>query len=1280
MKKNTRNMVCPAVALLIGLQLLIVVVVALSLTFEVRRMRATVLQANQTQLVSQAQNAEIHLSQSFNLLQQHLLALPFADAPPIYGHNDVLSSSQSEHPALDSEALEQLKRPLNDILSKLVYIRSLSVLDDNGLVVYSTHTPNIGGSISLRQFLPINAHGTPGVLLFGSAWQGRDFADGMPLVNASQRDESDSTFFPVAMTLSNKPRINIVAAVNSDYFVRFGVGAITVDGLDTGAYLDDGFSLFSSATPPLTALEYKRLPEANARAAAYKGQLDGDLVAYQPSKVYPWFVFSQAPVKAVLYDWRHSTHQLLLTAALLMVLMLLLTGYLTRRVYTLLRDQKQLFEQTAQLASVFTYSSDGIAITDPSMEIIAINPAFETITGYDKQDVLGRQPATWVSSFRDEALYNELTTELREHGVWQKVITERRKDGRLLILRLTISVVPHPLDPEHLFYVGVLTDITASRESEQRIRTLSQAIEQSPSSVLITDTQGRIVYANPESISSTGYSANELLGKNASIFSSGLTPHSVYKELWQTISQGNTWRGEFQNRRKDGSVYVERALISPLTDEDGAITSYLGIKEDISHEKEVESQLKLAASVMSSTIEGVAIYDADRRIIDVNPAFTKITGYSREEALGTTPELLSSGRHDQTFYDSLFQALDTRGYWHGEFWNRTKQGELFAALSNISVVHDEDGSISHYINVFDDITELRSHQERLELLAHFDPLTRLPNRTLLQDRLHVEVGRSKRDGTSLAVCFMDLDHFKEVNDAHGHEAGDELLRVIARRLQEGVRGGDTAARLGGDEFVLLLAGLKKEAEYEDIAQRILEAVALPVHLSNGHTVGVSGSMGITLYPSDQSEVEQLLRNADYAMYQAKQQGRNRYILYDPEADEAHQALIRSKEAVIEAIDNNDFILYYQPQLDLRTRAVVGFEALLRWQHAERGLLEPARFLPAAIEAGVATAIDLWVVRQAFYQLSQWRENAVLVGSLSINISASTIGDQQFVEHLKTLLNEFPTLHARTIEFEVLESSAIRSLSDAHETLQRVRDLGFRLALDDFGTGYSSLALLRHLPVSTLKIDQSFVQNMFTSRSDLSLIESVIRLARAFQLDLIAEGVESIAQGEALLSLGCSTIQGFSVSPPMPVTEVSDWLDNFFAGHHVYLGQRPVQASVEPSIAAVSLHHRLWLSRIEEFVADFNQDDEVSLDLDIDQCAFGEWLHWAKRETTVANQVGFDQIVMLHEDIHAAAAHIVSLVKHDKHKEARKQMERLYTMQSQFLYELNSLQMPTIHSG
>ena len=869
-----------SVALLVGLQLLLVACVVAGLYFSGQHLRGVVLDHIRSHAQVQAHNLEDSMTQSFNLLDMHLRAL-------VAEHPEIQYAEQGVAP-------RDLEKALTALQNKLPYVRSLSVLERSGRVLASTQAANIGQQPALEPLLPHVAPHTPGVLRFGVPWRGRDFADGSPWPSTPGPEASsharDAGFFPVTLVLPEAPQWTIVAAINSDYFINQALNHEAMPALRHQLYTDQGTLLLSTAEDDLpgTVLDGARLAavlERQVGVAQWPGPRgDAWLVAFRASRNYPWFVQSQASSTQVLQPWRRDMRQLALLAGLTLVLVLLTTGALTWRVRRSLQREEQRLEETRLAASVFAHSNDFIVITDRQGRIVTVNPAFERGTGFSAAEAAGCLLGQLSPTHPVPAHFDAMWAAMAAEGAWQGEVIDWRKDGTPLTGWLTVNAIRDSAG-RVVNYVGVLHDLSRLRADEATIRKLSLAVEQSPTSILITSTAPAIEYANPHFLYTTGYTLAEVLGANPRLLQSGQTSPATYQAMWAQLRAGKVWQGEFVNRRKSGALYTESATIAPLVDDQGQITHYLGIKQDITAAKEAEKALRLAASVVANTHEGVMVCDAAQRIIEVNPAFTRITGYSAAEVLGRKPSLLSSGRRSREQYPAMWQALNQHGHWQGEFWNRHKDGSLYAAASTINALRDADGQVTHYVSVFSDITERKHQQEQLERLAHFDPLTGLPNRALLADRLQQGLARAQRARQGLAVCFMDLDGFKAVNDAHGHDAGDDLLAEVARRLQGSIRAGDTAARLGGDEFVLLLGGLHHPRECEDTARRVLHAVALPIEVE-GHTVHVSASMGISVFPRDGSDAEQLLRQADQAMYQAKQRGRNRYVLYAPGMAEA----------------------------------------------------------------------------------------------------------------------------------------------------------------------------------------------------------------------------------------------------------------------------------------------------------------------------------------------------------------------------------------------------------
>jgi len=559
--------------------------------------------------------------------------------------------------------------------------------------------------------------------------------------------------------------------------------------------------------------------------------------------------------------------------------------------------------------------------------------------------------------------------------------------------------------------------------------------------------------------------------------------------------------------------------------------------------KESEEKLSLLSRVFKDTHEGIMITDAKGNIVDVNASFCETTGYTREEVVGQNPRILNSGKQGPEFYAQMWQALNENGFWQGEAWNRKKSGEFYAELLTISSLKDESGEVLNYVGLFSDITKNKEQQKTLELMAHYDLLTELPNRALFSDRFSRAISHSKRTETLLAVCFLDLDLFKPVNDQFGHQIGDKLLIEVANRIKHSVREEDTVSRQGGDEFTLLLGDLESIASCEHTLQRILQAVAEPYKI-DGNIIHISASIGVTFYPLDNADLDTLLRHADRAMYDAKIAGRNDYSLYSIENDrQAIQKNIQLKE-IQRALANQEFCLYYQPKVNMKTGSVFGVEALIRWQHPTKGMIPPLEFLPLIDRTDLEIQIGEWVINAALNQVDLWRAQGVNL-EVSVNIAPHHLLSNAFIKSLEQALKTYPLVPTDRLCIEILASSVLSDLQTINRVVKECLDtLGVRAALDDFGTGYSSLTHLRNLPVSSIKIDQSFVKDMLDDPDDFAIIESVIGLSNSFGREVIAEGVESCQHGQLLLLMGCELAQGYTIAKPMVAADVPNWLAGY----------------------------------------------------------------------------------------------------------------------------------------
>lgn len=556
-----------------------------------------------------------------------------------------------------------------------------------------------------------------------------------------------------------------------------------------------------------------------------------------------------------------------------------------------------------------------------------------------------------------------------------------------------------------------------------------------------------------------------------------------------------------------------------------------------------QDKLQLAASVFASAREGITITDTEGTIVDVNEAFTRITGYSREEVLGKKPFVLSSGHQTQEFYDDLWRQMADKGHWYGEIWNRRKNGEVYAEMLNISTVRDDKGQPKNFVALFSDITAIKEHEKELDHIAHYDVLTSLPNRILLADRLRQGMTQAVRRNQKLAVVFLDLDGFKTVNDTHGHEVGDQLLVAIAKRMKQTLRDSDTLARIGGDEFIAVLVDLDDSTTSIPMLQRLLEAAAQPL-LQNGLCLQVTASLGVTFYPQAHDlDAEQMMRQADQAMYQAKLAGKNRYHLFDEVQDSGLRSHHESLERIRQALYDHELVLHYQPKVNMRTGELIGVEALIRWQHPALGLQAPAQFLPVIESHPLALSVGEWVMETALVQVEQWQLQGLYI-PVSVNVGARQLQQSDFVDRLRALLARHPEIKPGTLELEVLETSALEDVTRTSQVIEQCRSLGVTFALDDFGTGYSSLTYLKRLPVTTLKVDQSFVRDMLVDPDDLAILQGVIGLAQAFKKLVIAEGVESAEHRTRLLELGCELAQGYDIARPMPAHLLPGWIDNW----------------------------------------------------------------------------------------------------------------------------------------
>jgi len=687
-----------------------------------------------------------------------------------------------------------------------------------------------------------------------------------------------------------------------------------------------------------------------------------------------------------------------------------------------------------------------------------------------------------------------------------------------------------------------------------------------------------------------------------------------------------------------------------------------------------DEELKLSSKVFSNAHEGIMITDTQGLILQVNPTFCAITGYSAEEVIGKTPRMLSSGKQDAEFFNAMWQCIAKDGYWQGEVWNRKKDGELYAELLSISTINnDVTGEISHYVGLFSDITQNKQQQSTLELMANYDVLTQLPNRVLFADRFNLAIAHAKRSKRLLAVCFLDLDQFKPVNDNYGHAVGDLLLIEVAQRIKACIRDEDTVSRQGGDEFTLLLIDLELPQQCEKMLERIHNALAMP-YLIEGYEIHISASSGVTLYPNDNSDLDGLVRHADQAMYQAKMMGRNRYQIFNTEQDQQAISKHHRLDELQQALDNNEFCLYYQPKVNMKTGKVFGAEALIRWIHPEKGLIPPLDFLPIIEATELELLVGDWVIQQALGQLEVWQDQGISI-QVSVNISSDHLLSASFFSNLEQAMQNHAAVSHQNLQLEILESSALGDLDAITQVIQQCRDkLGINFALDDFGTGYSSLTHMRSLPAKTIKIDQSFVRDMLDDPSDYAIITGVIGLANSFNRDIIAEGVETTEHGLMLLMMGCYEAQGYGIAKPMPVAEFINWLQNYTANKQWLSAANKQYSRKERRIKLLMLTSEQWYKKFTDKVLNVSSNGTVLPIEEGVKCHAGRWIKNAKQEQ-IFDAVWLEKLDKVHVEIHTVAEEIVLLYQENKQHEVKltlHSLESVFEIMKQILGEWESL--------
>jgi diguanylate cyclase (GGDEF)-like protein/PAS domain S-box-containing protein len=809
-----------------------------------------------------------------------------------------------------------------------------------------------------------------------------------------------------------------------------------------------------------------------------------------------------------------------------------------RRLFEDVRQREERFRTivTQVPGAVFRYRPDGA--------IEFVSDAIEAISGYTAAQLMRGTTHSWV---------NLITPEDRR--AQRRAVKNAIEDGRAYETEYRIvdasgterwvleTGQPQvPPDGGAPWVDGILSDISERKDNEMRIEAL--LAEQG---AILDNVMFGVMFVRHRTILSVnrrceelfGYGAGEMVGKSTSIvFPTSFDFEAAGVRQYPTLGQGEYFSEERSYRRRDGTLFwcmVSGCAIDQNRANEGSIWVYA----DITPRKEAEEKLRLSATVLEHIADGVVVVDREGRIVAVNPAFTQITGFAEAEALGRDIGLTRSARHDAAFHQRLWDELVDTGCWQGELWALRKGGEQFLQALTLTAVRDAQGVTTHYAGVFSDITLVKENERKLDHLAHHDSLTGLPNRLLFNDRLQHALDRAQRVPEQLALLFIDLDRFKNVNDTLGHHIGDELLKQVAEALRARLRDGDTLARLGGDEFVVLLEGVGGEYSATLVAEKLVAMFEQPFTVA-GHELFVTCSIGISLSPHVGTDLNVLLRNADVAMYQAKARGRNGFRFYALSMTGEGVERLRLETWLRRSLEKNEMFLNYQPQVEIDTGRLIGVEALVRWNHPELGLVPPVRFIPLAEDSGFISQLGEWVLAQACRQMVRWQEAGLVVPKIAVNLSVRQFERGTIVRTVGDILRE-TGLEPHRLQLEVTES-LIMNTGDALQYINGLHGLGVSLAIDDFGTGYSSLAYLKQMPVQTLKIDRSFIQDIHADANDEAIAIAIIQLGKSMNLAVIAEGVETDEQAAFLLRHGCNQAQGYFYSRPvMPDDLLRRWL-------------------------------------------------------------------------------------------------------------------------------------------
>lgn len=792
-----------------------------------------------------------------------------------------------------------------------------------------------------------------------------------------------------------------------------------------------------------------------------------------------------------------------------------------------------------------------VVLTDPDLRITYVNPSFQEMLGFSEKELQGmdvERLRVQDPNYPNQRFLARYNPEIRASSSGE--LNCLNSEGALIPVHASFAPL-HNKQGGLNGYVGHFIDMTLAHQREKDLRESQRQLTTLLSNLpgmayrCRNDEQWTMEFISSGCSALTGYKETEFLYNKQLAYADIVLPQDrepLANEVRQAVAEERPFRLRYRIRRKDGQirwVWEQGQKVSNPFKEPGYLEGFV---TDITEQVTAEENLKLTSKAFENSAEGIIITDANANILRVNQAFVDITGYTREEVIGQNPRFLQSGRHGGSFYKEMWETIHRDGYWRGEIWNRRKDGTTFPEWEHISSVVNAKNIITHYIAIFSDITTIKQSQEKLNYLAHHDPLTNLPNRTLFIDRLEKAILRAQRNQSNFLVIFLDLDRFKHINDSLGHLIGDLLLQHVARRLTSAIRKNDTVARLGGDEFVLLLEDIGNKSAIASMAEKLMAEFHVPFMLDD-HEVRVTPSIGICLFPEDGEDSETLLRNADAAMYRAKGDGRNTYQFYTHELTQRAYERVLMENRLSQAIAKDELLLHYHPQIDLTTGKVIGAEALIRWQHPEMGLVPPSDFIPLSEETGLIHPIGKWVLQEACCQGKRWMEQGIELDRIAVNIAGAQLQRGNLLSEVKQTLQD-TQLPPNKLELEVIENFIMQQATSGIHQLKEIRDLGVTLSIDDFGTGYSSLSYLKLLPIQKLKIDRSFVADIPHDSDDIAITKAIIALGQSLGLTVIAEGVENEQQLEFLNQEGCQEAQGYFYAKPMCAEDFEVFLQHW----------------------------------------------------------------------------------------------------------------------------------------